>query len=423
MLLKSLIEYFGLRELLNSENKPSALILDPQLRDGLGHHLNVSQALGETAVSLGLKPLIYGSNRPNFEQDPKFEIIPHFELHTYGIPNRAFRRDENPSTVEEQQQFASELENLPDNVLRSARLILLPTVLGFQLSGLSSWILNGGNCSQAPIFVWILFDSTFAAASPEQERWANREYVAAFNKLELASETTGQKIILVCETRNMADQVSTMTKLETRQMRLANLASKENLETGYQPSEDGALTVLFAGHANREKGAHHLPAIIETILSRNRKVRFKVHLLLEATNVKHGSLQSRLLEFGEAVEIITGSLNTKNFHELVASADIMLMPYDPKAYRNRGSGVFHEAMTFGVPMVLPTDASFSVEALDKGTAIGFDEYTAASIADALHSAISSHDRLKKNAIKVASGLGSHQQSLAKLFYDAMQDLP
>jgi glycosyltransferase involved in cell wall biosynthesis len=56
-----------------------------------------------------------------------------------------------------------------------------------------------------------------------------------------------------------------------------------------------------------------------------------------------------------------GFVPADEYYRLLASADVVLCPYDPRAYRARSSGVFAEAVAAGTPTVVPADTWMASE--------------------------------------------------------------
>jgi glycosyltransferase involved in cell wall biosynthesis len=135
--------------------------------------------------------------------------------------------------------------------------------------------------------------------------------------------------------------------------------------------------VIFAGGARLEKGYHHLPAAIAATTGR---ARFTVHsgrVDLTADPLvqrAHRELRGR----GDAVRLIEQPLETAEYAALLASADLLLLPYDPSRYGARSSGIAAEAFALGIPAVLPAGCWMErVAGPDRAVVIGPEGVTAA----------------------------------------------
>lgn len=127
----------------------------------------------------------------------------------------------------------------------------------------------------------------------------------------------------------------------------------------YRPSEP--LCLAFFGDVREEKGFFLLPDLVEDLWDEyllTGKVRFLIqatHKNAEGEKRSHAALL-RLKELNHKHVILVGQdgpLDPEEYYELFSQADVLLCPYCPHAYRNRSSGTFAEALTSGIPTVVP----------------------------------------------------------------------
>jgi hypothetical protein len=87
----------------------------------------------------------------------------------------------------------------------------------------------------------------------------------------------------------------------------------------------------------------------------------------------------------ENIELLTKLPTVSEYWSHLLSASIIVLPYNPKAYGDgRGSGIFEEALTIGLPMVCSATSFF----VDRLGHMGFAElifrpYTAAALVQKL----------------------------------------
>ncbi|MFM8273154.1 MAG: glycosyltransferase [Gemmata sp.] len=123
------------------------------------------------------------------------------------------------------------------------------------------------------------------------------------------------------------------------------------------PSASGPLRVLFLGDLRDEKGFALLPSLVRA-MGGDGRVRFVVPGALhpEEREPKMLAALAELETYPESqVErpFREGFVPPDDYYRLLASADIVLCPYDATAYRARSSGVFAEAVAAGKPTVVP----------------------------------------------------------------------
>ena len=157
--------------------------------------------------------------------------------------------------------------------------------------------------------------------------------------------------------------------------------------------------VVFAGGARLEKGYQHLPAAIDATAGR---ARFTVHSgrvdLTADPLVQRAHRELRGLR-GDGLRLIEQPLETAEYAALLASADLLLLPYDAARYGARSSGIMAEAFALGVPAVVPADCWMeSVAGPDRAVVIGSQGVTAA-----LETALAELPRLRAAARAAAPG--------------------
>ncbi|MCI0704800.1 MAG: glycosyltransferase [Planctomycetia bacterium] len=116
------------------------------------------------------------------------------------------------------------------------------------------------------------------------------------------------------------------------------------------------LRILFLGDLREEKGFTKLPPLVRAM--REERVQFVVPGSLHPEEHEPAMLAA-LVELEsyppERVERPhrDGFIPAEGYYRLLASADVVLCPYDARAYRSRSSGVFAEAVAAGKPTVVP----------------------------------------------------------------------
>ena len=119
------------------------------------------------------------------------------------------------------------------------------------------------------------------------------------------------------------------------------------------------LQITYIGDARAEKGYHLLPALVADLWERwvaTGRARFVVQSNDNAGRVapEIAIARAQLRSYGdEQVTLLTTALTPDEYREQVLAADVMLLPYDGERYFARSSGILSEALTAGVPVVVP----------------------------------------------------------------------
>lgn len=128
-----------------------------------------------------------------------------------------------------------------------------------------------------------------------------------------------------------------------------------------QPQQEKGtpLRIVYLGDARAEKGYHHLSRLVGD-LWRDYAETGKVTFVFQSNfNIPEGEpeaviARAQLEAFSsEKVRLIYEPLPTKEYRELLLSADIILLPYGRENYYARSSGILIEALAAGIPVVVP----------------------------------------------------------------------
>lgn len=122
------------------------------------------------------------------------------------------------------------------------------------------------------------------------------------------------------------------------------------------PSSTKILHIAYIGDARNEKGFPLLAPLIADLQRSGEaaNVRFTIQ---SNFNIPGGESDSRrnkahLKTFPSSlVTIQEGPFASREYHALIESADIILLPYDVQRYYARSSGIFAEGIAAGVPVV------------------------------------------------------------------------
>ena len=125
--------------------------------------------------------------------------------------------------------------------------------------------------------------------------------------------------------------------------------------------------VAVLGGLRREKGSHLVPDIISACRALVR-VEFLIHM--ENNTLPDEEARRLRRVAGERhVIAVTGRLSVHAYHAALKSADIAIFPYEIIPYRQRTSGVFAEAVAYGMPVVA-TRGTWMAQQIEAGRAAG-----------------------------------------------------
>ncbi|BFM39499.1 glycosyltransferase [Synechocystis sp. LKSZ1] len=133
---------------------------------------------------------------------------------------------------------------------------------------------------------------------------------------------------------------------------------QEKLSLTPEPDPAQPIHLVYLGDARSEKGYQHLPALVAQLWDdylQPGKVRFTIQSNYNVQGGEPGILAAKisLAQYPRAkVQLIEAPLTPEDYYQLLVSADLVVLPYDPQSYQ-RTSGVLTEALAAGKPVVVP----------------------------------------------------------------------
>jgi glycosyltransferase involved in cell wall biosynthesis len=116
--------------------------------------------------------------------------------------------------------------------------------------------------------------------------------------------------------------------------------------------KQGKCNVLFPGLLRKEKGYVLTAKVIARLASGNRQARFQCF----ARDVREGKVSAEVTAAAESIaqtaKVFKGELSEAQFKEMLAIADIIVLPYQVEEFAKRTSGLIVDAMYLGVPVVV-----------------------------------------------------------------------
>lgn len=157
------------------------------------------------------------------------------------------------------------------------------------------------------------------------------------------------------------------------------------------------LTLGIIGQQRAEKGVNLLPGLIRTLLHADSTLDFLVHDGDETERPIAIELR-RLAEEEGRVEYLQRSADPALWRDLLDRIDLMVLPYDPARYRASYSAVAVEAVSAGIPLVVPAGTTLARVVQDyQGSTAGFESWDARAIATAIGHVVREFDDIAATA--------------------------
>lgn len=323
------------------------VVLDPGLKDTRTHHHVLNRNLATRAAALGI-PLDVIAHRRARENDFAYRAIPTFMRGVYedtpAIDDTSFAM-----LVTDHAQDISRVLGAAGPVA-----IVMHTVTAAGLCGLAAALAGGGHDVKALAVQFMFHPLSFSTNGGEAPRSMAR-YAAAIRSLRQVGDERGVRIHLSTSCAEFADVFTGLGAGRVDLHPYALLAEAERPRWSAQrlavsaPMSSGRPRVLlYGGDPKLDKGLGWVADALPTLLEEQPDVEFVVHFgdnrFADPTLDTLRQRVLRIVTRERNLRILEGHVAPADWDTLFESVDFLLIPYDPRAYRWKTSGVFWEAL-------------------------------------------------------------------------------
>jgi glycosyltransferase involved in cell wall biosynthesis len=321
------------------------IIIDPSLKDTIGHHIGVARAMARGAREIGLKPIAIANHAcPPGALAPECAVIPAFDDYLYG-------------GVADIGLFVYQLNKaLASQYVTPRDMLTLFCATPAMLAGSIAYMLDLK--PQARPRISIRFDRDEARAP--NSRIGYQRAFELINALNLRKHYN-----FFVESKGLQDYFFEMSG-ERFGLLFNPLPDfpKEFAKVGFsEPTKDPAtrtkITLGYLGEARVEKGFHLLPFLVDHLRS-NPATKGKVSFCIQ-TGASHQNQHGWVLGAREQLTamaqkdpniVLHDFLSEDEYHRALMTLDVLILPYGPGDYTRRGSGVATEALAAGKAIVV-----------------------------------------------------------------------
>jgi glycosyltransferase involved in cell wall biosynthesis len=177
---------------------------------------------------------------------------------------------------------------------------------------------------------------------------------------------------------------------------------------GLAPRTGSEVRVGFVGELRDEKGTATWPALARRIAGARDNVRVVVQFFAEGRKAEAYGSAFAGLDDHPAIQLDRRWLDDAQLSALVASLDVVVLPYDRTVYRDAVSGVFALAAGLGVACVTPA-GTWMAEQLAAGYAQGasYGEDTLGAVVEAVLEVADRTPALRADAARSAQAWRKH----------------
>lgn len=360
------------------------IILDPNLEGEAGHHLAYDLAIAKEALARGEAATIIAHRRFAAITIEGVRILPHFTETTYAV------RSTDPVTgrLDDYRAFndllQDELAALPRGEFRPTDCVLVPTTTEHHLAGFLGWM-KGFDPFEAPLFVVHLMFPSGVAVDAAGRAVVEDPLRALFYRLaDRIAQEGGPPVHLFASGGQHAAEFSAL---------LGRPVAPHPLPIRPEPGAAAGAqrALLFAGDARLDKGIALLPALLPRLAEAHPDWTFAAHVNAASAWGEARAAAEALpaLRVGAPnIEVAAGRLTPEAYLDVLRAARIALFPYDPALSRRKSSGVLWEAISLGLPVVVPEGTWLEHEARHWGAGhVAYPAHSAEAIAGAFAEAL------------------------------------
>ncbi len=269
-------------------------------------------------------------------------------LLTQGLMRRAYN---NIRTRAFARDSMSLFQQLP---LDEGDVVFIPTLVEAELRGLTHFFQQHPRAAQAR---WHLLFRRNLYNGREHE-YAGQMHTTSGLQRNLAclcATPAGPSVSFWTDTDELTNQYNRLGAVPFRTLAVPHTDAPRAEE----PEMPSPINITYLGDAREEKGYQYLPQLIEDLREEYVDTGRVMFTLQSNYNCPGGEAaafiaraQLALLPAAQ-VRLITNPLTNVEYRELLATADVLLLPYEPTNYYARSSGVLVEALTLGIPVIVP----------------------------------------------------------------------
>ena len=322
--------------------KSKFIILDQSLSDYGGHYYNLDIAVALGAASMGLEPLVFAYRELLATLDTRgVPIIPWFPR-----PFWEFAREDPADDA----SFSSLIQKAVTTAGASpADHVFFPTVGGKDLEDILHAMRRLPAGAQPAWHIMLHYEP---CAQP-MRAILERDLAGVMEEIA-ATGTRSAGASFYAITPEIARLYRDVTRVRVEPTHLpADLVPAPTAEDGPTPTP---LHVVMLGSARPIKGYAIVPDLVAQLYDphvRDGRLRFTIHAVRRRSDPIE-SLQALEIYPRHHVRLIRDILTSREYLALLASADVVLLPYT-ESYRNIASGVLTEALVAGKPVIVSKD--------------------------------------------------------------------
>jgi len=377
-------------------------VVDPWLRDYVGHSFNYANSIGREIRSRGLKFRVVGARdcMPSIQQllpvEPIFRPLPMESSNRNNWAARVFEKCAKLGL--NYARFSGDLATVDARSMDGRWILFLENARHFNLLAWSRW-LHHFQPARAPAFVVMLWCSYF---DKRRGRWGETTPLVrlAFRMLERASHK--YRIRLVVDSQQLADEYRSLTRLPVGILPLPYTCDLLPRNIGALRFPLGrAINVLLPGRPSLGRGIATLAMAIKRLVDHGQLSDLTFTLQDYQTPVREPELDRAIAMLRQldlpALHVVQKPLEEKEYYQMMSEADLVVLPYFQEDYYAMSSGPFVEALALGKPVVVTEGTWMSTQLERFGAGLTVRDRDADDLARAICAARDNYRYLAEQA--------------------------
>jgi glycosyltransferase involved in cell wall biosynthesis len=357
-----------------ASNAPVFCVVDPNLRDFVGHHFAYDHAVALAASAAGFTPLLLGHQGMPAEIAREAGARGAFRDDIWARRHGGGPLGRWLDGHARNRRFAADLRAaLPRDPLPPGSILFAHMLTDRQLLGLARV------AEALPRHV-----TTIALLRYEPEMLAHGLAAQGFARLRQAV-AAGARIRLASDSARLAQRLARLAGLPVEVLPIPHLP--EELPPPL-PTHDRPMHLVSLGNARDEKGFQEILQAIALLRAEPHGLA-GLRFTLQANDPSPGlrpALEALARDLPPEVRLLPEALNPAAYHALLAEADLLLLPYWRETYEARTSGVLPEALAGGRPVICTAGTWMADELALHGAGLLVADHDAPGLARAMRAA-------------------------------------
>lgn len=275
-------------------------------------------------------------------------------------PSRKEIKEESPEYAYKAKCFAKDFAELLDTLnIESSDIVFLPTISYVELTGLGQ-VLRKYTHRVLPtihvLFRWNPFSGTLVRY---KEELCHLQYI---QQCFQACEDLYQQELLkfYTDSDRLTEQYNQFSHCKFITLPIPH-TYYEGSNTRYIASHKrGDWILTYLGDARSEKGFQYLPYLVKNLSENHICFHIQANFNIPGGEAGISSCRKQLQQ-GKNVTLYKKPLSPEVYADLLFNTDILLILYDWAQYYARSSGIFAEAMSAGIPAIVPANTWMAME--------------------------------------------------------------